>query len=402
MDSLSILKEANANVLDYSSEIDSEKNICETEDSIIFSDQNEVTNVLSNLNPSVVLKNIRLKNSNRLVLAHININSLRNKFDSLLQIVNNNIDILLISETKIDSSFPTAQFNITGYTTYRRDRNQNGGGIILYVKEDIPSKLLIIDSHFESIFLEINIRKKKWLISCCYNPNINSISASLDHIGNNIDKYFSTYENFIVLGDLNAEPSNQYIKDFCQVYCCRNILHEKTCFKNPQRPTCIDLIITNKPKSFQDSIAIETGLSDFHKMTLTVMKVFYKKRKSNLINYRSYKNFDNSTFMNDVKKNLTSNAPENFARNFDLFKHVVFDTFEKHAPLKKRSVRANQGPFMNKKISKEIMKRSRLKNNFMKSQKEIDRIAYNMQRNLCVSMIRREKKTIFLTSILVI
>ena len=87
-------------------------------------------------------------------------------------------------------------------------------------------------------------------------------------------------------------------------------------------------------------------------MTLTVMKVFYKKRKSNLINYRSYKNFDNSTFMNDVKKNLTSNAPENFARNFDLFKHVVFDTFEKHAPLKKRSVRANQGPFMNKKISK--------------------------------------------------
>ena len=254
---------------------------------------------------------------------------------------------------------------------------------------------MIIETHFESIFLEINIRKKKWLIGCCYNPNIHSISASLDHIGNNIDKYLSTYENFIVLGDFNAEPSNQYIEDFCQVYCCRNILHDKTCFKNPQRPTCIDLIITNKPKSFQDSMAIETGLSDFHKMTLTVMKVFYKKRKSNLINYRSYKNFDNTTFMNDVKKNLTSNAPENLARNFDLFKHVVFDNFEKHAPLKKRSVRANQGPFMNKKISKEIMKRSRLKNNFLKSQKEIDRIAYNMQRNLCVSMIRKEKKNYF-------
>ena len=118
---------------------------------------------------------MRKKHFKNLFLGHININSLRNKFDSLLQIVNNNIDILLISETKIDSSFPTAQFNITGYTTYRRDRNQNGGGNILYVKEDIPSKLLIIDSHFESIFLEINIREKKWLISCCYNPKINSI-----------------------------------------------------------------------------------------------------------------------------------------------------------------------------------------------------------------------------------
>ena len=69
------------------------------------------------------LKNTRLKNPNRLIIAQLNINSLCRKFDSLVQMVHNNLDILLISETKIDSSFSTAQFQIEGYTTYRLDRN---------------------------------------------------------------------------------------------------------------------------------------------------------------------------------------------------------------------------------------------------------------------------------------
>ena len=64
--------------------------------------------------PFEKLKNTRLKNPNR-IIAQLNINSLRNKFDSLVRMLHNNLDILLISETKIDSSFPTAQFQIEGY-----------------------------------------------------------------------------------------------------------------------------------------------------------------------------------------------------------------------------------------------------------------------------------------------
>ena len=77
------------------------------------------------------LKNTRLKNPNRLIIAQLNINSLCNKFDSLVRMLHNNLDIPLISETNIDSSFPTVQFHIEGYTTYRLDRNANGGGILL-------------------------------------------------------------------------------------------------------------------------------------------------------------------------------------------------------------------------------------------------------------------------------
>ena len=64
------------------------------------------------------------------------------KFDSLVDLVKENVDILLISETKFDSSFPTAQFLVNGFLTYRRDRNRNGVGMLLYIREDIPSNLL--------------------------------------------------------------------------------------------------------------------------------------------------------------------------------------------------------------------------------------------------------------------
>ena len=63
--------------------------------------------------------------------------------------LHNNLDILLISESKTDSSFPTGQFQMEGYTTYRLDRNANGRGILLYIKEDIPSRLLNSDMSIE-------------------------------------------------------------------------------------------------------------------------------------------------------------------------------------------------------------------------------------------------------------
>ena len=69
----------------------------------------------------------------------------------------------MISETKLDDSFPARQFLIDGYTSlYRVDRSGKGGGILMYVREDIPSKIIPI--HFpntESYFLEINLKKMK-------------------------------------------------------------------------------------------------------------------------------------------------------------------------------------------------------------------------------------------------
>ena len=126
------------------------------------------------------------------------------------------------------------------------DRNSNGGGILLYVREDIPSTLLNTELHIEGFHNEINIRKRKWLLVCTYNPNKNLISNHLKEIGKNLDNYSYEYGNFIFLGDINSEPTESAVRDFCHIYGCKNLIKDNTCFKNPEKPSCIDLIITDQ------------------------------------------------------------------------------------------------------------------------------------------------------------
>ena len=128
---------------------------------------------------------------------------------------------------------------------------------------------------------------------------------------------------------------------------------------------------------------------------LTVLKVFYKKQKTKIVTYRNYKYFSNEAFMLDVKNSINQMTSENNDLEFDRFKTALDEAIQRHAPIKKRYVRANQAPFIKKKTNKEIMKRSRLRNKFLNTKSDIDRKAYNKQRNLCVSLIRSEKKNFF-------
>ena len=100
----------------------------------------------------------------------------------------------------------------------------------------------------------------------------------------------------------------------------KSLIKDPTCFKNPENPSCIDLILTNSPYSFQNSCVIETGLSDFHKMTVSVMKTTFQKLKPKIVNYRDYSGFS-SDFGKNLLHNLSleiintnSNALKNFSR----------------------------------------------------------------------------------------
>ena len=95
----------------------------------------------------------------RLIMGHLNINSIGNKFYALSLIVKNNVDILKISETKLDDSFPTSQFLLYDFSaSYSLDRSSKSGEILLYDREDIPSRFLNSKSKtgIESISVEIN------------------------------------------------------------------------------------------------------------------------------------------------------------------------------------------------------------------------------------------------------
>ena len=211
------------------------------------------------------LKDLRVKCSNKIVAGYLNINSIRNKFELLSSLIGGTIYILMISETKSDLTFSTNQFFIQGYSTvHRMDRNDKGREIILFLKDDIitfPLERYSFPLGFEVFYRGLNLRKKKCVILFA---SITLAIDSLNMISNNWEEPLNFTRKRLKALYFNAEISETNLA-FFTLYNFKSLI----CFKNPDNPFCIDLILTNCPNYFQNSSTFETGLSDFHKLILT-------------------------------------------------------------------------------------------------------------------------------------
>ena len=121
------------------------------------------------------------------------------------------------------------------------------------------------------------------MLNCAYNPHKNNICNHLDVITKKLDAYYSKYANVVFLGDINAAAEGIPMKSFWKSYNLTSLIKQPTCLKNSEKPSCIDLILTNKPKSFQSTCVIETGLSDFHKTLCLSLKCTFKNFHQELL-----------------------------------------------------------------------------------------------------------------------
>ena len=236
---------------------------------------------IQNLDPYVSLQKIRYSNINRLIVEQLNIKSLKSKFEGITNLIKH-IDILVLTETKLDETFPKNQFLIHGYSPpFHQDRNSNGGGFMIYVREDIPCEMLSkhdTPDDFEGIVLELNPRKVKCFLFGAYNPYKDNISNFVRQLGPIVDTFLSTYDNLLLLWDFNSETSEFIRKELCEMYNLKNLIKDTTCSKNPSNPSSTDVMLTNRPRSFLNSTTTEPGLSDHHKLTISVLKTFFQKQ----------------------------------------------------------------------------------------------------------------------------
>ena len=125
---------------------------------------------------------------------------------------------MILSETKLDDSFPTSQFLIEGFQKpFRVDRDRYGGGTLIYINEQIPSKQLNkhnLPEDIEAMLIELNFKKTKWLLlGTCHPPN-QTDEYFFRNISNALDTYIKTYDKFILAGDFNAEVSEPKMETF--------------------------------------------------------------------------------------------------------------------------------------------------------------------------------------------
>ena len=195
---------------------------------------------------------------------------------------------------------------------------------------------------------------KKWPIIGTYNPSEGVICPHLNVMRKCIDGFLPKYENFVIMEDFNSQPDDNVLKEFLDLLDFKNLVKEPSCNKNPHNPRLIHLIITNRPKMFQNTINVETGLSVFHMTTVTVLKTSYKKCKPNIISYRGYKHFSNESFRCGLMPLLCNERLSNKMSN-DNFIEIVDNILLRHLPLRYKYVRANDCPFMNKELRKAAM-----------------------------------------------
>ena len=236
---------------------------------------------------------------------YLNVNSIRKKFSSIPHLIDNNLDIFAIAETKLDSSFPESQFILPGMRKpFRLDVTSRKGRLLVFVSNNIPSKYLQsfhLPGDIQAIPFEINLKQHKLLVVSIYRPPEQNLDYFLSSITGLLDHYLTkSYEDFVIMGDFNANESNPAMETFLSQHKCKNIIKSKTCYKS-QEGSCIDLIITSRHSLHQFSHAFEIAISDHHLLVYTMLKSTYAKLEPKLLRNRSYKDFKKESFLRDLK-----------------------------------------------------------------------------------------------------
>ena len=187
--------------------------------------------------------------------------------------------------------------------------------------------------------------------------------------------YFTkAYDNYLIMADFNLEPHDKRLGYFLNSKNLVNLVKTNTSFKGSG--SCIDLILKNRKYSFKNNTSYETGLSDYHRMILTLLKTTFQQKKPKCLIDRDYKNFIFENFKSDLQEVLQS-----CKGSYDAFDNYFTSCLNKHAPKKKKVLRGNEKPYMNKNLRRAIMRRSKLKNKANKTKNHLDVMNYKKQRN---------------------
>ena len=165
----------------------------------------------------------RVDNAKSIIVGHLNINSIRYKFIFAESIVKA-FDLFLISESKLDSTFPMNQFHIFVFKVFRRDRNRFGGGLILYINENISCRPLNDHPTFPNLeLIKIHQNKRRWIFIGIYKPPSQSDNELTNRLSLIIAYYSPKYENLILIGDFNLSTGNQHLDALIQAYNLNNL-----------------------------------------------------------------------------------------------------------------------------------------------------------------------------------
>ena len=313
------------------------------------------------------------------------------------------IDVFALTETKIDSSFPNAQFSVENFTIHRNDRNSHGGGIICYVRSDIPHRRrhdieskVVLNQGTEMLVIEMQIyRQEKWFLNVLYKPPKVKDGPFKRCFTDLCNALIKESPHWLFIGDTNFNMlTKNILSELCDIYSLRNVIPGPTCHKG-DIPTALDVMLLAEPLRFKNPLNVMCSLSDFHNLTCVVTKLQRPPIPPRKIYYRSYRKFEERIFINDLDC-----IPTSVCDVFDdpddklwCYTKLVSNVVDSNAPIKCKVVKKPSVPFMNGNLRDAMHKRNMLYNKYKKGLATWR--SYKSQRNLTTSIYKKSKSNYF-------
>ena len=346
------------------------------------------------------IQKLRTNHRKQCIIANLNVNSLPNKFEEIKEwLAQKAFDILSIQETKIDRTFPNSQFHVEGFKLFRRDRVKGGGGIAVFISENIiTTTRKVACTHLEALLFDLRIGQRQFALLSAYKPPSVDNNIFTNEMLKVMDQATLLSDNIICIGDLNCDilhplhnnKQGKCLLDICDVYDLDPLINKPTRISE-NKSTCLDVILTNVPAFMRDSGTIETGLSD-HCLVYTVLNTKLLRPRSKSILKRSLKNFDQTAFLDDLSR-VPSCAAYVFEDPDDVYwcwEKLFNQVLDDHAPIKKINLRQSSGSkFITAEIRHVMRERDRFKKTFHKTRHQTDWENYRQARNRVVSMRRK-------------
>ena len=377
------------------SNLENTMNISSNHDSLAVDDQ---TDEFSMMNLGFKCKGFTID--------HINIQGLNNKIDQvklMLSSDQNKIQIFGLSETKLQNFHPDAMYEIEGYQKpFRRDRKENqGGGILIYVENGVACKRRpdLENEQLECIWLEVKPKKSKpFLVGHIYRPPNLGITWN-EVFEDCIENVLKEEKELYLLGDINRDLLNTQIKrswsEYMEPFGLNQLVSEATRVTSTSK-TLIDHVYSNCSENVTSIHVPKIGLSDHFPIFFTrKMHVQPSKGKHYTISYRSFKNFDESKFFNDLQ-----DVPWDIIRIFDdtndilsAWSDLFLEVVDANVPIKQHRVKRKNQPQW---ITPDLMDAMKTRDRHKSLGNEME---YKYWRNKVTAMIRQAKQEKYQTYI---
>ena len=339
----------------------------------------------------------------RIVKLHLNCRSVIKYIEDLrLLILSTEAHVISLNETRLHSSVGDGEIDVPGYNVVRCDRNRDGGGVLLYIKDSFNYMSCEESSLFqiEAVAVKILLGTKHLLISTIYRPP----SANIDyfhHIHSFMEKMLSTGLNSIFLGDFNLDISKQG-SDQNKVLNLCNILHLKQLVQTFTRVTCtssttIDLVFSNIEHNHSQTGVLPCSFSD-HQIVYTVLNMHIPRTGSKHIRSRCFKKFNYIEFISDLlNSEIISNiyTCNSLSVAWHTWKTEFCRISDKHAPIMVHRLKNRKNPWMSTDIVNLIYKRQMLHKLATKCRTLDTWDEYRRMRNKVNNAIHKAKKTYF-------